>query len=129
MIILEEGNILHPQCPRCDMLVPWQALNRRHPATAQRLKGSERKRQRMAEEEMQERADRTFQAYNIPLEMVTSFKYLGRVLTAVGKDWSAVVENLRKAQKSCAWMTMILRREGAKPRVLGIFSRRWHRRC
>ena len=27
VIILEEGNLPHPICPRCDMLVPWRALN------------------------------------------------------------------------------------------------------
>ena len=75
----------------------------------------------MVEDEVWKSVESAFQDYVIPLETVTSFKYLGRVLTAVGKDWSAVVENLRKAQKSCAWMTMILRREGAKPRVLGTF--------
>ena len=27
MVILEEGNLPHPRCPLCDMLVPWRALN------------------------------------------------------------------------------------------------------
>ena len=28
MVILEEGNPPHPQCPLCSMLVPWRSLNR-----------------------------------------------------------------------------------------------------
>ena len=31
--ILEEGNLPHPQCPRCDMMIPRRALNGRKPAT------------------------------------------------------------------------------------------------
>ena len=30
MVILEEGNLPHPRCPLCDMLVPWRALNGTH---------------------------------------------------------------------------------------------------
>ena len=38
-----------------------------------------------------------FEAYGKPLEMVTEFKYLGRVLTASDDYWLAVVANLRNA--------------------------------
>ena len=41
VIILEEGNIPHPRCSRCDMLVPWRALNYRHHATVMCKKGAE----------------------------------------------------------------------------------------
>ena len=34
VVILEEGNLLHPQCPMCDMLVPWRTLNGTHQRTA-----------------------------------------------------------------------------------------------
>ena len=33
VIILEEVNLPHPRCPRCDMIVPWRALNGRHKST------------------------------------------------------------------------------------------------
>ena len=39
MIILEKGNLPHPQCPRCDMLFTWRALNGRHLNTSQCTKG------------------------------------------------------------------------------------------
>ena len=38
----------------------------------------------------------------------------------VDKDWTLVVDNLRKSQKSWSRMTRILVREGAKPWVSGM---------
>ena len=35
VVILEEGNLPHPRCPMCDMLVLWRSLNRMHRRTAQ----------------------------------------------------------------------------------------------
>ena len=52
VIILENRNLLHPLCLRCDMMVPCLALNGRHLVTAQCAKGEERKRRRKAEEEL-----------------------------------------------------------------------------
>ena len=81
IIILEEGNLPHPRWPRCDMLVPWKALKGRHVTTAQCAKWCEWKIKRLVEEEMQESAEIYFQDYGRPLAMVTSFKYLSKVLT------------------------------------------------
>ena len=41
VIILEEGNLPHPRCSQCNMLVPWRALNGSHHATAMCKKGVE----------------------------------------------------------------------------------------
>ena len=120
VIILEEGNLLHPRCPGCNMLVPWRVLNRRHLSTAQYAKVVERKRQRMAEEEILESEERALKAYRRLLETVTSFKYLGRVLMAGDGDWPAAMGNLKKARKSWAQLTRILVREGSNPRVYGM---------
>ena len=62
------------------MLVPWKALNWTHRRTAQCTWGAERKRRRLAAEEEREVVTRSYIAYGLPLEMVTSFKYLGRVI-------------------------------------------------
>ena len=121
VIILEEGNLPHPRCSRCDILVPWQALNSRHHATAMCRKGAERKRRRMAEAELQDSTERAFGAYGKLLELVTTFKYLWQVMTAGDDDWPAVAENLVKAQKSWGQLTKILRREGVEKRVSGNF--------
>ena len=69
VVILEEGNPPHPQFPRCDIMVPWSALNGHHPNISQCAKGAERKWKRcgLAAEEMREITERDFQAYGRPL--------------------------------------------------------------
>ena len=86
VIILEEGNLSHQRCPPWDMLVPWRALNGRPYATAKCAKGAEQKRHRMAEAELRDSTERAFEAYGKPLENVSAFKYLERVMTAGDDD-------------------------------------------
>ena len=81
VVILEEGNLPPQRCYICNMLVLRQALNSRHPATAQRARGEELKRRRLTEAELRESLERAFEAYGEPLENVTVFIYLGWVLT------------------------------------------------
>ena len=66
MVIPEEGNLSHPRCAQCDMLVPRRALNGRHPATYQCTRGAERKRWRLAKAEMIASSERAFEAYGEP---------------------------------------------------------------
>ena len=73
------------------MLVLRWALNGRHLGTAQCKKGVERKRQRLAEAETRESTERSFEAYGETINNVSSFTYLGRVLTAGNDDWPEVV--------------------------------------
>ena len=54
----------------------------------------------MVEAELRESMERAFEAYAEPLENVSAFKYLGRVMTAGYEDWPAVAGNLSKARKS-----------------------------
>ena len=70
VVILEEGNLPHPRCARCNMLVPRRALNGRHPATAQCARGAERKRRRLSEAETRENAERAFGAYGEPIQNI-----------------------------------------------------------
>ena len=86
ILILEEGNLPHPLCPRCEILVLWRVLNEWNIATSQCAKGAERDNRQMAEEDIWESVERVSQAYGRPLEMVTSLKYLGRVLTVVDDE-------------------------------------------
>ena len=97
VVILEEGNLPHPWCTRCDMLVPRRALNSRHPATAQCARGAEQKRWWLAEAELRDSFERAFEEYREPLDNIPAFQYLGRVLTAGDNDWLAVVGNIGKA--------------------------------
>ena len=62
-----------------------------------------------------------FSSYGIPLEIVTSFRYLGRVILEADDDWPAVVRNLENVRAVWRRMTRILRREGSEPRVSGFF--------
>ena len=121
MVILEEGNLPHPRCFLCDMLVPWKALNRIHRRTAQCTRGAEQKRQGLAEEEEREVITRVFSAYGRPLEMATSLKYLGRVISETDNEWTAVVRILEREKTVWSRISRILSREGSKPLVSGFF--------
>ena len=79
IIILEEGNLPHPRCENCYMLVPWRALNGRHKSTAMCKSGVERKRRRLAEAEIIDRTEMAFDVYGEQIESVPRFTYLGRV--------------------------------------------------
>ena len=57
-------------------------------------KGAEKNCRRRLEEEDHAIAAADFQAYRQPLEAVTFFTYLGRLLNASDYDWTAVVNNL-----------------------------------
>ena len=117
VVMLEEGNFPHPRCARFDIQVPRRALNERHPGTAQCAKGAERKIRRLAETETREKSEWAFVAYWAPIKLVTEFKYLGRILTAIDDDWPAVVGNHRKAKQSWGRLAKVLSREGADPKV------------
>ena len=121
VVILEEGNPSHPQCTRCEMLVPRRALKVRHPDTAQCARGADWKRRRIADTDPRESLKRAFEAYGDTLENVAAFRYLGWVLTAGKDEWLAVVGNLGKARKSWGRLSRILIREGAYLKVLGHF--------
>ena len=68
VVIMEEGNLPHPRCTRCDMLSPRRALNDRHTATNQLARGGERKRRRLAEEELRESLEQALEVYGEPLK-------------------------------------------------------------
>ena len=53
--------------------------------------------------------------------MVTSFKYLWRVISATDNDWPVVVRNLTKSRAVWRRLTSIISREGAAPQVSGFF--------
>ena len=52
-----------------------------------------------------------------PLDPVTYFRYLARVLSLADGTWPAVFRNLWKAQRKWVWMMRVLSREGAYART------------
>ena len=76
MVVLYERNLPYPLFPSCNMLVPWCALKKIHLATAQYARGKDQKRRWLEEEELKETSERSFQAYEEPLENMTTFRYL-----------------------------------------------------
>ena len=101
------------------MFVPWVALNQRLPTTNLCTQNIDRKRRQMAEEEVWVSAVIAFQVYGRPLETVSSFKYLGRLITAMDDDWMSVIVNLQNMRKSWSRLSRILRLEGVDYQTLG----------
>ena len=103
------------------MLVTWWSLNRQHQLTAQCKKGAGRKLYCLAAEEEIAVASWLISMYGCPLDMVTSFRYLGRVILTVDDNWPEVIRNLVNPRAVCRRIIRILSREGARPRVSGFF--------
>ena len=97
------------------MQVPRKALNGRHLGTAQCAKGAERKRRRLDETETRENLEQAFRAHGQPMEAVTEFRYLGRILMATDDNWPAVAGNIKKARRSWGRLAKILGSEGGRP--------------
>ena len=117
VVILEEGNLPLPWCPRCDLQVSRRALNGRHLETNQCKKGAKRKQRRLAAAEVKTTSEKAFHAYRDKMRAVTEFRYLRRVMTNTDDDWPAVAGNLRKARVSWGRLARFLGREGADPKV------------
>ena len=108
VVILEEGNLPLPRCPRCDLQVSRKALNGRHLETNQCRTVAERKLRRLAAAEIT--SEKAFHAYGKKIRAVTEFRYLGRVMTNTDNDWPAVEGNLRKARVTWGKLARILGR-------------------
>ena len=117
VVILEEGNLPLPRCPRCNLQVSRKALNGRHLETNQCKTGAERKQRRLAAAEVETTSEKAFHAYGNKMRAVTEFWYLGRVMTNTDDDWPAVAGNLRKARVIWGRLARILGRERADPKV------------
>ena len=121
VVILEEGNLPLPRCPRCDLQVSRKALNERHLESSQCKTGTERKRRRLSEAELGILSEKVFHAYGTKMRAVTELKYLGRVLTNTDDDLPAVAGNITKAWASWGRLARILGREGEDLKVTHSF--------
>ena len=57
----------------------------------------------------------------VPLGAVQIYQYLGRLLACNDNDWPAIQTQLKKARSRWGSLSRILVREGATPRVSGMF--------
>ena len=73
VVILDEGNLPLPRCPRCDLQVSRSALNGRHLGTNQCRTGAERKLRILAALEGEAATERDFNAYGRRLNSVKEF--------------------------------------------------------
>ena len=60
--------------------------------------GDERKKRHLAEEEAWEGEVIALRSSDRPLEKVSFFKYLGRLLTATDNDWLSIISNPQKSR-------------------------------
>ena len=98
-----------------------RALYRGHWHTRLCREGWIRKKQHEAAEAARVALRKTFTAYGEDLERVEVFKYLGRLLAYDDNDSQAMRSNLKKARKSWAQVSRVLRAENAAPKVCGVF--------
>ena len=121
LVILQEGSHPLPRCELCDMFVPASALSSGHQRTAYCRRGADAKRRRHVLQDLRRADEIVFTACGVPLDRVSVFKYLGRVLSESDSDWPALYANLKKARKRWGMVSRVLRREGLRPRVAAMF--------
>jgi hypothetical protein len=113
VVLPSEGTVPFPRCKRCEMQTKAGTLYRKHQRTWLCREGWERKKQHVAAEAARIALARTFMAYGEDLERVEVFIYLGRLLRYDDNDSQAMRLNLKKARKSWAWVSRVLRAEHA----------------
>ena len=94
IVIMEEVNHPHPHCLAFDMFVSWAEINHHHPIIALCLRGSNRKRQQLADQEAWAGVATELRVHIQKMETVTYLKYLGHLLTDMDDYCPAVIVNL-----------------------------------
>ena len=113
------GQGCYPRCEGCAHQV--SPLATRHRESKNCREGTERRVQHEAAANSARALQQQFTAYGEPLERVEVFKYLGRLMAYDDNDAQAINTQLKKARKSWARISRVLRAENASPRVCGMF--------
>jgi hypothetical protein len=103
------------------MFVTPLQLAGRHTETVLCRQGAKRNKQRMQDLQCIQASQRTFSIQNQPIETVTSFRYIGRIITSSNSDWEAAKFNLHKARTRWMNISRILTRTSASPRISSLF--------
>jgi len=109
-----------PYCTQCNMRVG--SLGPRHTSSAKCRQLSElRIRRERLDATVQARSRRFTLQNDEELEAVDEFVYLGRPINTPDDDNSALKRNLQRARKRWGMIRRVLVREGANPRISGLF--------
>jgi hypothetical protein len=119
IIIMEEGRL--PRCPECGMFCTLLALAGTHRESAICKKGAKSNKQQMRDLQCIQALRRTFTIRAQPIETVTNFTYLGRVITSRDDDWLAARSNLHKAWNRWTMISRVLARKTASHRISALF--------
>ena len=111
-----EGELV--SCPHCDLKV--LSLDR-HIGSKVCEKAAERARKRCQVTANREADQVVFTIGDQPIQKVSTFKYLGRILSANDDDLPAVVANVRCARQRWGQVAQLLVREGASTATMSYF--------
>jgi hypothetical protein len=118
VIIQEEGPL--PRCTECGLFQKDVGWKHQHSEDCKRWAKSLKGRKQTTENATKIR-NLTFTVNNTPIENVTDFKYLGRILTNKDNDTAAVEANLVKARNRWARVRKVLVQNGANPKHMVSF--------
>jgi len=118
IIVVEEGEF--PRCPHCKMFV--KSVGPQHFASTFCRTQAARilEREQLGRQAM-EACKLVFYVDEVPIDTVTEFKYLGRILSADDRDDATVSFNIKKANQAWWGMYPILRRDGANAHTMAHF--------
>ena len=116
----QEGRF--PRCAECGMFA--KAVGASHQATKMCKDATERrKKQTVAKRHEQMKKDLVFKVGGKPIEIVETFKHLGRVTAKNDNDEEAVKRNLGRARGKWASMRRFLIQDGVRPKTMAVFYR------
>jgi len=118
IVVEDEGPL--PRCERCGLFQQQVGLVHQQTADCKRWAAIREKRaaDKVYKREM---AETVFNVQGVPIENVSEFKYLGRVVNNKDDDRPAVRMNLKKARAKWGRISRILSKEGANPKAMASF--------
>jgi hypothetical protein len=118
--IIDESSVPLPHCQLCGYQCRFP-LFRKHTSSKLCRDGQVTKSNREANQRILQQNDYTFYLDGQPIESTNTFPYLGRIESKTASDWPALYHNLRRARYKWHRLSKLLTREGANPRVFGMF--------
>ena len=109
-----------PKCHLCGMQVTT-AGTPGHEASKTCQRTAAARRQHATAAQGRAALRQTFTAYDEPLNRVTQFKYLGRIMSYDDNDTPAVRRNIKRARRVWGPFRKLLEKEEVPPRVAGFF--------